>query len=190
MADVAALGVEGVVPVSNGPALVVVWADPGKHTGWSVHRVSISALLARGQVGVTSLLWWRIGQFDSVSTSGAVDSYLALCRTVYERAREEDVVVIGCEGFTLMMNSTDYWLLEPVRFLAVLQDRLRETEVRVEVQGATEAKKVVTDQRLQTWGLYEPGKGHGRDAQRHGLLYLRRFSDQVATRRRAGWIGG
>jgi hypothetical protein len=182
-------GVEA-VPVSNGPALVVVWADPGRHTGWSVHRVSISSLLTRGQVGSTSLLWWRIGQFDSTSTSSAVDSYLALCRTVWERSRDSDVVVVGCEGFTLMMNSKDYWLLEPVRFLAVLQDRLRGTEVRVEVQGAGDAKKTITNERLATWGLYEAGKEHGRDAQRHGLLYLRRFASQLETRRRAGWLAG
>jgi hypothetical protein len=170
-----------------GPALVVVWADPGRMTGWSVHRVPIWDLMERGQVGSTAVTWSRLGQFGATSTSDAVDSYLGLCRAAWEKAGEEDVVVIGCEGFTLMMNSKDHWLLEPVRFLSVLQDRLRETEVRVEVQGATDAKTTITDNRLKTWGLYVPGSDHARDAQRHGLLYLRRFSTQKATRLRAGW---
>jgi len=172
------------MPVMGGPALVVVWADPGKTTGWSVHRVNISELLARGQVGAVSRMWWRVGQFTGSSTSASVDSYLNLCRAVWEKSEEEDVVVFGCEGFTLMMNSTDHWLLEPVRFLAVLKDRLRGTGVGVEVQGASEAKKTITDVRLKSWGLYQAGTAHGRDAQRHGLLFLRRYASQPELRTR------
>lgn len=169
-----------------GPALVVVWADPGVNTGWSVHRVNIEELLAVGQVGSTRRMWHRVGQYRSASTSVAVDSYLNLCRAVWERAGDEDVVVLGCEGFTLMMNSTDPALLEPVRFLAVLRDRLRGTGVGVEVQGASEAIKTITDVRLKTWGLYKPGTEHGRDAQRHGLLFLRRYASQPELRLRVG----
>lgn len=172
------------MPVVEGPALVVVWADPGRTTGWSVHRVNISELLMRGQVGATSRMWWRVGQFVSSDTSSAVDSYLNLCRAVWEKAEERDVVVVGCEGFTLMMNSKDYWLLEPVRFLSVLTDRLRGTGVGVEVQMAGDAKKTITDVRLRSWGLWQPGAEHGRDAQRHGLLFLRRYASQSDLRGR------
>jgi len=181
-------GVVGVVAVMEGPALVVVWADPGITTGWSIHRVPIRVLVSLGQVGAVGVTWWRIGQFRSVSTSAAVDSYLSLCRSVWEKAAEEDVVVIGCEGFSLEMLSRDYALLEPVRFLAVLQDRLRETGVRVEVQMPGE-RKVVTDERLKLWGLWLPGLGHGTDAQRHGLVYLRKFAGSREVQKRAGWAG-
>lgn len=172
------------MPVVEGPALVVVWADPGKATGWSVHRVNIQELLRLGQVGCVSRLWWRVGQFVSSSTSASVDSYLNLCRAVWEKADEEDVVVIGCEGFTLRMNSTDYWLLEPVRFMSVLKDRLRESGVGVEEQQPGDALKTITNVRLRTWGLYQSGSEHGRDAQRHGLLFLRRYASQPALRAR------
>lgn len=173
------------MPVMEGPALVVVWADPGRNTGWSVHRVNKQELLTKGQVGSVRRMWWRVGQFRSATTSGAVDSYLNLCRAVWEKSAPEDTVVIGCEGFTLMMNSKDYWLLEPVRFLAVLHDRLRETGVGVEVQQPGD-KDVITDARLKTWGLWQSGLEHGRDAQRHGLLFLRRYSDQPHLRARVG----
>lgn len=177
---------EGDVPVMKGPALVVVWADPGKMTGWSVHRVNIEELLRVGQVGAVSRMWWRVGQFGATSTSSAVDSYLNLCRAVWEKSTDGDVVVLGCEGFTLMMNSKDYWLLEPVRFLAVLKDRLRGSGVGVEVQGSGDAMKVITDARLRSWGLYRPGSEHARDAQRHGLLFLRRYASQSDLRLRVG----
>lgn len=175
------------MPVMKGPALVVVWADPGVTTGWSVHRVPIRVLLEKGQVGALPVTWWRVGQFRSSCTSEAVDSYLELCRSVWAEASDEDVVVVGCEGFTLMMQSTDPALLEPVRFLAVLRDRLRGTGVGVEVQMASPAKKTITDARLRLWGLWAPGKDHGRDAQRHGLLFLRSFSSHEPVQRRVGW---
>lgn len=170
--------------VAKSGALVVVWADPGISTGWSVHRVPLADLLARGQVGSTAVTWSRVGQYRSSSTSAAVDSYLSLCREVHDRLDEEDIMVVGCEGFTLMMQSTDPALLEPVRFLAVLRDRLREAEVYVEVQGASDAKKMITDERLKLWGLWQPGQDHGRDAQRHGLLFLRRFCNNPKVRER------
>lgn len=179
------------MPVHEGPALIVVWADPGVTTGWSVHRVNIAELCSVGQVASVGRMWWRVGQFRTAGTSEAVDAYLALCRAVYEKAGPEDLVVIGCEGFILRMQSTDHALLEPVRFLAVLQDRLRGTEygreVGVQVQMSGEAFKTVTDARLKLWGLWQSGLEHGRDAQRHGLLFLRRFATQPMLRKRVGW---
>lgn len=170
----------------QGPALVVVWADPGRETGWCVVRVPLKELLVRGQVGTTDVTWWRSGQFAYDVTSVSVDSYLALCRAVWEKADEDDVVVIGCEGFSLEMQSRDHWLLEPVRFLAVLQDRLRASGVRVEVQMPGE-RKVITDDRLMLWGLYKPGAEHARDAQRHALVFLRQFASKPKVRARYGW---
>lgn len=170
------------------PALVVVWADPGVTTGWCVLRVPVYALLERGQVGCSPWLWWRIGQFRHADTSASVDSFLALCRVAWERAGEEDIVVIGCEGFSLQMLSTDVALLEPVRFLSVLKDRLRGTGVGVEVQMPGE-RSVITDARLRLWDMWVPAVDHGRDAQRHALVFLRRFAAQDSLRKRVGWQG-
>lgn len=173
-----------------GPGLVVVWADPGITTGWCVLRVPIRALLSLGQVGSVRFMWWKVGQFRSGSTSEAVDSYLALCRAAWERAGEEDIVVIGCEGFSLQMLSTDVALLEPVRFLAVLLDRMRAAggEASVEVQMPGE-RTVISDDRLRLWGLWVPALGHGRDALRHAVVFLRRFAGQEKLRKRVGWDG-
>jgi hypothetical protein len=177
---------EKAVPVMQGPALVVVWADPGRATGWCVVRVNIAELLRLGQVGTTGITWWRSGKFSYDVTSASVDSYLSLCRAAWEKAGEDDVVVIGCEDFSLGMQSRDYWLLEPVRFLAVLQDRLRGTGVRVETQMPGE-RNVITDERLKLWGLWKPGPEHPRDAQKHALAFLRRFASQEKVRARYGW---
>lgn len=173
-----------------GAHLVVVWADPGVTTGWCVVRVSIADLMACGQVELAARgqIWWQSGQFRSPTTSVAVDSYLALCRVAWEKAAEDDVVVIGCEGFSLGMLSRDVALLEPVRFLAVFIDRLRESGVEVQVQMPGD-RMVITDARLKLWDMWKPGAEHARDAQRHALLFLRRFSQQERLRRAVGWQG-
>lgn len=170
------------------PALVVVWADPGVTTGWAVVRVPVWRLLAEGQVGARRWTWFRVGQYRSPGTGVAVSSYLALCRAAWERAGEEDVVVIGYEGFSLRMLSTDPALLEPVRFEAVLLDRLAGTGVTAERQMPGE-RSVITDARLRLWDMWVPGMDHGRDGLRHALVFLRRFAGQEALRKRAGWEG-
>lgn len=181
-------GGDGVV--WRGPALVVVWADPGVTTGWCVLRVPIAKLLSEGQVGSRRWLWWKVGQYRSADTSSAVDSYLALCRAAWEKAGDEDVVAIGCEGFSLGMQSRDPALLEPVRFLAVLTDRLRGagSGVMAEVQMPGE-RSVITDARLRLWDLWVPGPDHQRDALKHGLVFQRRFAGQEKLRKRLGWDG-
>lgn len=40
-------------------------------------------------------------------------------------------------------------------------------------QSAAQAKGVVTDKRLKSWGLWVPGQQHARDAIRHAVTYLR-----------------
>lgn len=169
-------------------ALVVLWADPGDTTGWSIHRAPIDLLLREGQVGALRQTKWSTGQFNYGTTSANVDAYLDLCRAAYEKvADDEDVFVIGSEGFTLRVMSTEPSLLEPVRFNAVLDDRLRGTGWWVEKQSSSDAMNAITDQRLKLWGAYKPGAGHARDAQRHGLLFLRRFATQLKLRQRYGW---
>lgn len=169
-------------------ALVTVWADPGDTTGWSIHRAPIDLLMREGQVGAMRQVKWKSGQFNAGSTSANVDAYLDLCRAAYEKvADEEDVFVIGSEGFILRMLSTEPSLLEPVRFNAVLDDRLRGTGTWAERQMPSEAMNTITDQRLKLWGVHKPGAIHARDAQRHGLLFLRRFAADVRVRQRYGW---
>lgn len=171
-------------------ALVTVWADPGDTTGWSIHRVPIELLLREGQVGAMRQVRWSSGQFRPGTTSESVDQFLDLCRAAYERlCDDEDIFVMGSEGFILRMLSTEPSLLEPVRFNAVLDDRLRGTGSWAERQMPSEAMNTITDQRLKLWGVYKPGAGHARDAQRHGLLFLRRFAASLKLRQRYGWEG-
>lgn len=155
--------------------LVVCWFDPGVTVGWCVLRVPVEYLLREGQVGARSRLQWRSGEFRMGSTSGNVDRALDIARTVeVELAEVGDLFTLGAESFTLRMLSLDEELLEPVRWLAVMRDRLRGSARVLETQGASDALRTITDDRLRAWDLWHSSE-HARAATKHSLLYLRRY---------------
>jgi hypothetical protein len=47
---------------------------------------------------------------------------------------------------------------------------------------AQHAKILATDQRLQTWGFWQKGQRHARDAIRHGCLYILDPKNEVGKR--------
>lgn len=166
-------------------SLVVCWFDPGITTGYGLVRVPMKRLMMDGQVGSIRHTVVKCGQFNFAGdTSASVDRALAIARTTYEQVCEDDdVFVIGSEGFQLRLMNSDPEMLEPVRFNAVLDDRLRGTGMVREEQGPSEAKRTITDDRLRTWGMWHTSD-HARDGLRHCLLFLRRWSSQRGLRER------
>lgn len=70
--------------------------------------------------------------------------------------------------------------LDPVRVLAVA-DWVVGQRARIDLQQPSQAKGVITDERLKKWGLWIKGSTHKRDAMRHLLLWLMRFKDGKVT---------
>lgn len=145
--------------------------------------------MSRGLVGAARFVQWNSGQFRGGSTSKSVDRFLDIARLAYEQvAGDDDLFSLVVENFTLRMLSMDPELLEPVRFNAVLEDRLRGKPMVVEWQSPSDALSQIKDSQLGLWGLLtKKDPEHARDARRHGLLYLRRFASNAAVRKRAGW---
>ena len=174
-------------------ALVVCWFDPGITTGWAIVKVPIKVLRERGQVGSVPRMQvstgqYRVGEAGAPgTTSERVDRALDIARTCYEEvADEEDVMVVGHEGFILRMLNSDPEMLEPVRWLAVWDDRFRTKEFPLPVERQDPSlMSTVGDDRLRLWGLWQPGREHGRAALKHALVYCRRFADSPAVRLRA-----
>ena len=175
-------------------ALVVCWFDPGVTCGWAIVRVPVKVLVAEGQVGSVSRMQVNTGQFREGSTSANVDRSLEIARTAYEELTDDgDVMVVGHEGFTLRMLSMDPEMLEPVRWLAVWDDRFApprpEFPLPVERQDPS-MMNTIGDDRLRLWGLWQPGREHGRAALKHALVYCRRFAGSKLVRQMAGWEEG
>ena len=82
------------------------------------------------------------------------------------------------EDFILRERTKSRNLLAPVRLTAgLMQEALNwERLIGVTLQSASDAKSVVTDDRLRSLGLWQVGQVHARDACRHLALFLRRLT--------------
>ena len=176
--------------------LVVVSGDPGEFCGYGISSFDCKLLLKEGLVGGLRSLRGAYGQFRLGSTTANVDRHLEIARYAFENlCDEDDLFVLVQESFQLRMLSSEPSLLEPVRFNAVLVDRLAgvEEDARpvLEWQTPSDAKSSINDARLNLWGQSERtrGKDHAKDAQRHGYYYARRWASDGAVRYRSGWDG-
>jgi hypothetical protein len=103
---------------------------------------------------------------------------------------ESDAFVFVVESFTLRMMSMDDSLLAPRRVLDRFLDRLwvNRSSVPVVHQSPSEAIRTVTDERLRRWGMYDRASGrHARDADRHAILFIRKFADDPKLREQLGF---
>jgi hypothetical protein len=187
----------------SGEALIVLSFDPGVTTGWALHRLDRSVLLTDG---FTEAIWsdrsgWTSGQLVGSENSIAYQM-LDLTRFAYslgdytpqesglESGGLPDDFMIVMEDFIPRMIEGKRSFLSPVRVFAkfelLLEDRLPASlRVPYVKQSASDAKNVVTDQRLVRWNVYRPGLEHARDAQRHGILAARKYAGSAAFRQ---WV--
>lgn len=192
--------------------LVLLSLDPGETTGWSAMRVPVAALRQRGAARTLQRCWWAHGTIQrsgigtgsmaqAVSDSRHVTNIFGLMDRVFEEFVHTaddgeggldvfDEFVLVMENFKLRMMSMDENLLAPVRIKERLLDRLwvARSPLPVFLQAPSDAKKIVSDERLRTWGMYRSNSGpHARDADRHAILFLRRFASERAIRERLGY---
>lgn len=145
---------------------------------------------------------------QGISDSAHVNDILSVARTIYdewffdsnemlddhsfgyEHGWESDVFVIVSESFSLRLLSQDPTLLAPVRVNSLLIDRMVMTDQihRLFFQSPSDAKNVVTDARLKSWAMYRDSSGpHARDADRHAILFLRKFAESRDLREKLGF---
>jgi hypothetical protein len=159
----------------------VVWFDPGGTTGWSVISVHPEALIENDVTILDNIINWTHGQIvgdeneQASAMLGIVAAWPGCC--------------VGHEDFILGKFSADRELLSPVRITAKVEFGLfLAGGVPYFRQMPSEAKKVATDERLRSWGLYERegGQGHARDADRHAITWIRKCK-QYEWMRRQCW---
>lgn len=166
----------------------IISLDPGGTTGWSVMTVHPEAL-SLPEVGILdNIQFWTHGQTDcgstrgnlgkgnhaGVSTSGEAAGVSELVGLI--RSWPEATVVI--EDFIVRQFNQSRDFLSPVRVTAAISQWLWQQNRGYFVQQPAYAKTTATDQRLKAWGLYrsEGGENHARDADRHGITFLRKCS--------------
>lgn len=188
--------------------VIVVAFDPGDTTGWSSHAAPKDLLMGGGTRTTLAAMrkamddegmcagehiGWRLGQFgvgEGLDEDQQTDRMINVVRQawgVWEVDEDRDTFFVMLEDFILRRNEMSRSLLTPVRLIAKFEYAFRRKGIYVGRQSPGDAKNVVTDARLRSWNVYQASSGvHARDAQRHGILALRRWSSQPALRSKAG----
>ena len=195
-------------PASTPGRLAVCAFDPGCDTGWSWLCVAQDSARFKG-TGETLrevrpdvelhtldpeaaglLLGTEHGQFgrrEGLSEDQQVDKMMTsirACWVHYDLDPSRDVLAVVAERFTLRQMDMDDDLLAPVRLNAKLERDLRHTGMRLWLQTPSDAMRTVTDARLKHWNVYDPSSGkHARDADRHSILFARRWGSQAGLRK-------
>lgn len=188
MKEMGLLAVEGVPE-----GLVIVCSfDPGETTGWAVHAVDRELLVVKGfRASLRDSGDYHIGQFKHADENTMADMMAERVRWAWRQFIEDettDTFVVVTESFRLRMMSRDPALLSPVRITAKFEYAMKGAGLRMYEQEPVDAKRVVTDGRLRDWALYSSAAGeHARDAQRHGILWLRKYSSTPRLRVGAGY---
>ena len=156
-----------------------VSVDPGVTTGvvvldlynwWRSDDLysMLASLKARVEDGVSGGMRCRQMEIHG-SEASQIDEIYGL---IYDGNVAKSVII---EDFILRLGTKDRQLLAPVRLAARLEDRLYSSGFGGEIvyQTPSDAKSIVTDDRLKHWGLWHVGSPHIRDAWRHMIKYLR-----------------
>lgn len=192
--------------VEKGRVIVVAF-DPGDTTGWSSHCAPKDLLMGGGTRETLKVMrramgedgfgrehvGWRLGQFgvgEGLDEDDQTDRMIQLVRQawgVWEVDENWDTFFVVLEDFILRRSEMSRSLLTPVRLIAKFEYAFRHKGIYVCRQSPGDAKNVVTDERLRSWNVYQTSSGvHSRDAQRHGILALRRWGSQPLLRRKTG----
>ncbi len=169
------------------PCLVINSFDPGVTTGWSIHRIPIKELVSEGfkaSIHCESFCWNSGEIYKFRKENQTIADMLKVSRFAWSLAEEEngDVFVIILEDFILDTLDSSRDLLSPVRINAKFDYAMKDSGICIVMQLASEAMWTVTDARLKSWGLYKAGLQHARDAQRHAILFARKYASKVDLR--------
>lgn len=162
--------------IELGASPAVISIDPGGTSGWSILQAHPVALLDTEYPILSNIECWRNGQFTGNENQQAKD--------VLDMIEAWPGCAVVMEGFILRKFSSDEELLSPVRLIAKIEYGLWLKDMTYFPQQPSEAKSVATDDRLKSWGLYksEGGMQHARDADRHGITFLRKCKAKAGLR--------
>lgn len=195
----------------------VLWFDPGETVGWSAMTCDKAKLADPNLSAHEAIVSWHHGQIvadpiekqSSELASEIQRNHRELSRRVgngmtvdftseywaaeqmFQLVEDFPGCAVGLESFTVRRYDQSRSFLSPVRITSAFEMLCWQAGILVFRQSPADAKTVATDDRLKRWKLYkrEGGEQHARDADRHGITFLRGCKDIVRgkARRELAW---
>lgn len=152
--------------------------DPGGTTGWSILHVPARVIVDRQDIDYSR---HECGHFTGPENSQAEE--------IVGLFEHLPWMIVIMEDFTLRQLEVE---LSPVTIAAKVEyimwsEGMENPYIK---QMPSEAKSTATDARLRSWGLWEVGKEHARDANRHNATLARKLqNDRGLLLKLAPWVG-
>lgn len=169
--------------------IAVLSVDPGVTTGLSLMTASLNKKTRMYEVGGWGSHQLSYGGSGNRSDRAGVDEdypeqdISGRIADVFLALAEDGLTALVIEDFIIRKMNTTRDFLAPVRVTAgIVQAVYRqrpELMPNIYYQTPADAKSVCTDKRMDLWGFEIDSRNdrHSRDADRHGILLLRRCSE-------------
>lgn len=129
--------------------------DPGKTTGWCVFQDG--ALQSWGQVE-------DCYDDSNINIRGLMD--------LFEAVQPDFILYEDYRVYSSKLERHSYSPVMTVRLIGMIETYCQMNYIKTHKQMATTAKNFCTDEKLQSWGFWQEGMRHARDAIRHGCYFL------------------
>jgi len=148
----------------------IIGLDPGETTGYAYWNPIDATFTLR--------------QLKTKSPEEGYNAILQEIKTDVDPVYRYELEIV-CEDYRIYgwKADTHAWaglhtpqLIGAIRIMAMLN------KWPIHFQMAQEAKSWATDDQLKSWGLYDPGQRHARDASRHIIRHMFFYTGQAATK--------
>lgn len=130
--------------------------DPGETTGWALFST------LNGQVSM------ECGQIKTWPMTDCVQSLTKLL----DYAAPKFIMHESYRIYDWKTENHSWSGVPTIHVIGCLETLCIQRSIPWDTQSAGQAKNFCTDEKLKSWGVYEVGKKHARDAIRHGCLFL------------------
>lgn len=180
-------------------SIVIFGIDPGVTTGLAIIELDTPTIIHPHQHGrletrqlsyggsgnasdlVTGDAAW-VEQKIARSIAGDIKSYLSDPQAKSDESGSPHNVHVAIEDFIIRQPNKTRDFLSPVRITAGIMQELYgcEDDITIVFQSPSDAKSVITDERLDKWGYkFDTLKDrHAKDAVRHALLLQRKLFEK------------
>jgi hypothetical protein len=159
----------------------LIGIDPGGMTGWSILTTTIDKIRDTDLTLEQTVDLWHHGEIPTEGPWGEQRAVDLLIEMGHNAPGYPTWVI---EDFRVRRLDKTREFLSPPRLIGALTQIIWQDGLGLNMQTPRD-KTSVTDERLKSWGFYQRGMGHARDADRHSLYLLRRLRDQPALLRAA-----